>query len=80
MLMCTVPDLRCADAVVLAACGIASPLDLRRISPSALGSMLLPLLASADGQRMLRGAKPPTMDDIARWTETVEETRVRRAA
>jgi len=41
---------------------------------------LLPLLASADGQRMLRGAKPPTMDDIARWTETVEETRVRRAA
>jgi hypothetical protein len=80
VLMCTVPDLRCADAVVLVACGIASPLDLRRISPSALASMLLPLISTVEGQRMLRGAKPPTMDDIARWTETVEETRVRRAA
>jgi hypothetical protein len=80
VLMCTVPDLRCADAVVLVSCGIASPLDLRRISPSALASMLLPLLETADGQRMLRGAMPPTLEDIARWTETVEETRVRRAA
>jgi hypothetical protein len=80
VLMCTVPDLRCADAVVLVACGIASPLDLRRISPSALASMLLPVLETVEGQRMLRGAKPPAMEDIARWTETVEETRVRRAA
>jgi hypothetical protein len=80
VLMCTVPDLRCADAMVLVACGIASPLDLRRISPPALGSMLLPWLSTTAGQRMLRGAAPPTMEDIARWTETVEATRVRRAA
>lgn len=80
VLMCTVPELRCADAALLVACGIASPLDLRRISPSALSTMLQPLLSSIEGQRLLRGAHAPTVDDITRWTETVEETRVRRAA
>ncbi len=80
VLMCTVPELRCADAAVLVACGIASPLDLSRISPSALGAMLMPLLSSAEGQRLLRGARAPSVEEITRWTETVEETRVRRAA
>lgn len=79
-LMCAVPDLRCADAIVLVACGITGPLDLRRISAAALWASLSPLLASSGGQRLLRGAAPPTLDDVARWIATVEEARVRRAA
>jgi hypothetical protein len=79
-LMCSVPDLRCADAIVLVACGINGPLDLRRISASALHATLEPFIASASGQRLLRGATPPTFEDMSRWIDTVEESRVRRAA
>jgi hypothetical protein len=78
-LMCSVPDLRCADAIVLVACGITGPLDLRRISAAALQATLGPFVAGAAGQRLLRGASPPTFEDVARWIETVEESRVRRA-
>ena len=79
-LMCSVPDLRCGDAIVLVACGINGPLDLRRISASALHATLEPFIASASGQRLLRGATPPSFEDMSRWIETVEESRVRRAA
>lgn len=79
-LMCSVPDLRCADAIVLVACGISGPLDLRRISPAALQSMVMPFSSGVTGRRLLRGATPPTSEDIARWIDTVEESRIRRAA
>jgi hypothetical protein len=79
-LMCSVPDLRCADAIILVACGVTGPLDLRRISAAALQATIGPLVKGKAGRRLLRGAAPPTAADIARWIETVEESRIRRAA
>ena len=79
-LMCSVPELRSRDSVVLVACGINGPLDLRRISASALHATLEPFIASSSGQRLLKGAHPPSFDDMSRWIDTVEESRVRRAA
>ncbi|MBL8851300.1 MAG: DUF4332 domain-containing protein [Planctomycetaceae bacterium] len=79
-LMCSVPDLRCADAIVLVACGITGPLDLQRISAAALFATLQPFMAQAAGQRLLRGAAPANFEDIQRWIATVEESRIRRAA
>jgi len=79
-LMCSVPELRCADAIVLVACGITGPLDLRRISPAALQATIAPFVAGESGRRLLRGANPPSAADVARWVETVEESRLRRAA
>lgn len=79
-LMCSIPNLRCADAQILVACGITHPGDLQRISPSTLTAIVDPFVNSTAGRRLLRSAKPPTPDDVRRWIETVELKRTRRAA
>ncbi len=79
-LMCSVPGLRCGDAQILVACGIANPSDLQRISASSLIAIVDPFVRSPAGRRLLRSAKPPTAEDVQRWIETVEVKRTLRAA
>lgn len=66
-LVCQIPNLRGHDAQLLVACEIKDPETLIHISPNDLYSRIVPFSESREGQRILRSAKAPDMEEIQDW-------------
>ena len=74
-LMCQVPGLRGHDAQLLVACDITTPEQIRSYSPSDLLAVVGPFAESREGQRMLRSANAPDLDEVQNWISWAREAR-----
>ena len=79
-LMCDVPQLRGHDAQVLVACGIETASELAKSTPAKLFKTVGPFAESKEGQRMLRSAKTPDLDEVNDWVNWARQGRESRAA
>lgn len=79
-LMCRIPELRGHDAQVLTACGLTDPEAIARMSPQALFAIVGPFVATKEGQRLLRSAKSPDLEEVARWITWAQQARTLKAA
>ncbi len=77
-LMIRVPELRGHDAQVLVACGICDPESLTSMQPSALFATVGPFVATKEGQRLLRSAKTPDLDEVTDWIAWAQHARTLR--
>ena len=74
-LMCQVPGLRGHDAQLLVACDITTPEQIRGYSPADLLAVVGPFAESREGQRMLRSANAPDLDEVQNWISWAREAR-----
>lgn len=79
-LMCQVPGLRGHDAQILVACDLTMPEQIRSHTPEQLLELVGPFSASREGQRMLRSANPPDLDEVRDWIQWAGEARQLNAA
>ena len=79
-LMCQVPGLRGHDAQLLVGCDIKTPEQIRGYSPAGLLAVVGPFAESREGQRMLRSANPPDLEEVQDWINWTSESRQLRAA
>lgn len=79
-LMCCIPELRGHDAQVLVACGLTDPEAIARLSSQALFAIVGPFVATREGQRLLRSAKSPDLEEVARWITWAQQARTLKAA
>lgn len=79
-LMCQVPGLRGHDAQLLVACDITTPEQIRSYSPADLLAVVGPFAESREGQRMLRSANAPDLDEVTDWINWAREARQVRVA
>lgn len=80
LLMCAVPELRGHDAQLLVACGITSATELGDYAPEKLLGIVGPFAASKEGQRLLRSAKAPDLDEVTHWIHWARHSRGSSAA
>ena len=80
ILVCRIPELRGHDAQILVACGIEDPQRLAAEDAHQLWRRVQPLVASPEGQRMLRGSTPPDLQEIRGWIASAAQARPLRAA
>ncbi|MBL8816918.1 MAG: DUF4332 domain-containing protein [Planctomyces sp.] len=79
-LMCMVPELRGHDTQLLVACGIVQPDDLSRRVPAELLAIVGPFAESKEGERILRNARKPDLDEVTNWISWAQHARAFRAA
>lgn len=79
-LVCRIPQLRGHDAQILVACEVETPEQLAAFTPAELGERVLPFARSKHGQRILRNASAPTLDEIADWIRWAKQARQVHAA
>jgi len=68
-LMCQIPELRGHDTQVLVACEIYEPETIAKMQPAELFARVEPFVNSRDGQRLLRSAKTPDLQEVTEWIE-----------
>ncbi len=79
-LMCRVPQLRGHDVQVLVSCQITEPEKLAAMTPRELFSKVGPFARSKEGQRLLRSAKTPDLEEVTEWIECARIVQHQRAA
>ncbi len=79
-LMCQVPGLRGHDSQLLVACDITTPEQIRGYSAADLLAVVGPFAESREGQRMLRSANAPDLEETQDWINWASEARQVRAA
>jgi hypothetical protein len=79
-LMCQVPGLRGHDAQLLVACEITTPEQIRSYTAVDLLAVVGPFAESREGQRMLRSANAPDLNEVQDWISWAHESRQVRAA
>lgn len=79
-LVCRVPMLRGHDAQLLVEAGIYQPERLADCEPNWLLAKIDPVAKSAEGKRILRGAKRPDLEEVSDWIGWSKEHRTLRAA
>ncbi len=79
-LMCQVPELRGHDTQLLVACGITQPDDLCRRNPAELLAIVGPFAESKEGERILRNARKPDLEEVTNWISWAQHARAFRAA
>jgi hypothetical protein len=79
-LMCEVPGLRGHDAQILVATGIRTSGALAERQPHDLLKVVVPFAESKDGQRLLRSAAAPDLDEITQWVQAAMSVCSNRAA
>ena len=79
-LMCRVPGLRGHDAQLLVACDITTPEQLQGYTPAGLLAIVGPLAESREGQRMLRSANAPDLEEVQDWIGWAQASRQLRSA
>ncbi|MEZ6055849.1 MAG: DUF4332 domain-containing protein [Planctomycetaceae bacterium] len=79
-LMCRIPELRGHDAQVLVACDICEPEAVAAMSPEALFDIVGPFVATKDGQRLLRSAKTPDLEEVTDWIHWANHARILKVA
>jgi len=66
-LVCRIPNLRGHDAQLLVACDLYDPESILRMTPNELFQAIVPFAETKEGQKILRSAKTPDMDEINDW-------------
>lgn len=79
-LMVRVPELRGHDVQVLVACGIMDPESLAASRPEDLFAKVGPFVATSEGQRLLRSARKPDLNEVTDWILWSRQARSLRAA
>jgi predicted flap endonuclease-1-like 5' DNA nuclease len=79
-LACSVPDITSLAAQLLVAVGVRDADQLMNADPDTLVNLIEEYCESADGQRTLRDASPPTREDIDEWVEAAHDMAAKRAA
>ena len=67
LLVCQIPELRGHDAQVLVACGFTRPDAVASLTPRELFRIVDPFVQSREGQRLLRSAKTPDLEEVTDW-------------
>lgn len=80
ILVCRIPELRGHDAQVLVACGLSDVESISDMTPRELFAIVSPFVNSPQGQRLLRSAKTPDLDEVTDWIEYSQNSRTLRAA
>lgn len=79
-LICRIPMLRGHDAQVLVACDFRDTNDVASASPKAMFSIVEPFVSSKEGERLLRSAKVPDLDEVTDWINWARNARTLQAA
>lgn len=79
-LICRIPMLRGHDAQVLVACDFRDTDDVSSASPKAMFSIVEPFVSSKEGERLLRSAKVPDLDEVTDWINWARNARTLQAA
>jgi hypothetical protein len=74
-MVCRVPNLRGHDAQLLVACEVPGPEQLGKLDAETLVAQVTALLGTADGKRILRGAKAPERNEIRAWIRWAQSAR-----
>ena len=79
-LVCRVAGLRGHDAQLLVACAVREPEQLAAAAAEQLLRAVGSVAASAQGQKILRGAKQPDLEEVSGWITAARRARSGRAA
>lgn len=79
-MVCRVPNLRGHDAQILVACGIETAEELAEFDAETLLSIVEPYAQSNEGQRVLRSAPAPDLNEVNDWIRWAGKTRKLRVA
>ncbi len=79
-LVCRVPMLRGHDAQLLVATGYREPEQFAHLNPRQLLNLLQPLVESSEGERILRGASAPDLEEVSNWIRWAGQARAMRVA
>jgi predicted flap endonuclease-1-like 5' DNA nuclease len=79
-LMCQVPGLGGHAALMLVACGIASPEQLAEADPAHLHQAIVRFVATPTARRLLRPLHPPDKRTVREWVRWAVHSRPLRAA
>ena len=79
-LMCQVPELRGHDAQILVACGLTTANAICELTPAQLLSLVEPFATSKSGQRLIRSAKTPDLEEVTQWIDCARFAVMQRAA
>lgn len=80
VLVCRIPELRGHDAQVLVACGFTDVEELAASQPESVFRVIRPFVNSSKGQRLLRSAKTPDLQEVTGWIEFARQSRKLKAA
>lgn len=80
ILVCRVPELRGHDANVLVECELTDIEAIAAMSPQDLYKIVKPFVNSTKGQRILRSAKTPDLEEVTDWIEFANNSRSLKAA
>lgn len=75
-----IPELRGHDAQILVGSGISDPRDLESLEPEELLELVQPYIGSEEGERTLRGAAPPDLEEVTNWIAWARQARPLKAA
>ena len=73
-LMCQIGGLRCRDTQLLAGAGFDSAHSVAGTDPNLLVKQVSEFAATTSGRRYLRGAAPPTPDEILTWQQNAAQS------
>jgi hypothetical protein len=79
-LACTVPGLSSLAAQLAVAAGVRDANDLANADADMLVNLIEEFAETADGQRTLRDANPPTREEVQRWIAAARAAGEKRAA
>ncbi len=68
-LVCEIPNIHGHDAQWLAACGLSGSREVAAEEPGRLLESVRAVAATDDGQRILRGGKPPDLNEVSAWIQ-----------
>ncbi len=80
ILVCRIPELRGHDAQVLIACGFTDVDEISSTTPTEIFKTVSPFVNSTKGQRLLRSAKTPDLEEVTSWINYAQRSRSLRAA
>ncbi|MCR9229785.1 MAG: DUF4332 domain-containing protein [bacterium] len=79
-LVCCIPGLRGHDAQILEGCGLTEPEMIARAIPQDLLGKVNSFLKTKKGQRILRDAKRPDLEEVSDWIHWSQKARKLQAA
>ncbi|TWT90249.1 hypothetical protein Mal64_06330 [Pseudobythopirellula maris] len=79
-LVCCVPELRGHDAQVLVGCGFTTVDGIASMKPAELLEFVEPFCETSEGERALRGAQKPDLDEVTGWIRSARRGRAVGAA
>jgi len=79
-LVCMVPGLRGVDSQILVACGISDAVQLSQKRPIDLFALVGPFSETSEGERIIRGGKKPSLEEVTDWISWAQQSRTLTSA